>query len=624
MTSLSDTRLPLTFGAASITVWVLMAAHAPATHASGDLVFAEQGAKWTTSERMGFYSQDQGSRIMPLSWMRALQFDGGSFLDRLPGYGYLPNDQSQPAGLPVGFTTNADHIGMTCAACHTRQIEVDGTSYRIDGGPAVVDFQGFLQDLSSAVRQVQEDPAAFSAFAQAVLGAPPTNEQLVALRQDVAAWFLRFDTLMSRALPADRPWGPGRLDAVGMIFNRLTGLDIGAGQGHIIADNIKLADAPVRYPFLWNASIQDKTQWPGFADNGDALLALSRNLGEVFGVFADFAPQKDQWRILGVNYLATNSANFKGLGRLEDHIENLGPPRWPWKGGPFAVDSERAARGKAIYESTTRTEDGGCVGCHGIRKGASRSVFSKTTWATPLCDVGTDRREYQVLGWEVDTGVLNGAKIPFFKDSLQPRDKAMSVLGTAVLGSILQHASPITMELETAAKNHAEQIQAEFGDKGTQLAQKFATDLQKLQSKLVTAENKELMGAFRGLHQNWKGQAHHGVCKDSFSDPDPQVVYESRVMEGIWAAAPYLHNGSVPTLEDLLKPAAERPAIFPMGPAYDPVKVGLAREQTRFNYVYETTDCSATDSGNSRCGHEYGTKLSEDEKKDLLEYLKVL
>ncbi len=84
------------------------------------------------------------------------------------------------------------------------------------------------------------------------------------------------------------------------------------------------------------------------------------------------------------------------------------------------------------------------------------------------------------------------------------------------------------MELETAAKNHADQIQAVFGDKGTQIVQKFANDLQGLQAKLVTAENKQLMGAFRGLQENWRGQSNQGHCKDSFSDPDPAIVYESR------------------------------------------------------------------------------------------------
>jgi len=45
--------------------------------------------------------------------------------------------------------------------------------------------------------------------------------------------------------------------------------------------------------------------------------------------------------------------------------------------------------------------------------------------------------------------------------------------------------------------------------------------------------------------------------------PEPVVpVFEARVMEGIWAAAPYLHNGTVPTLYDLLLPVDQRPKSF--------------------------------------------------------------
>lgn len=69
---------------------------------------------------------------------------------------------------------------------------------------------------------------------------------------------------MVRALPKNG-WGVGRLDAVGMIFNRVSGLDIGPPPDFMIPENMKTADAPVRYPFLWNAPRQDKTQWPGFA-----------------------------------------------------------------------------------------------------------------------------------------------------------------------------------------------------------------------------------------------------------------------------------------------------------------------------------------------------------------------
>ena len=98
---------------------------------------------WKASDRDKFYSQDQGSRIMPLRWMQALkQPNGAPFLEGdLGRYGYLPNPASLNR-LPVGFTVNqsrrGEFVGMTCAACHTRQIEASGTVYRVDGGPAIV------------------------------------------------------------------------------------------------------------------------------------------------------------------------------------------------------------------------------------------------------------------------------------------------------------------------------------------------------------------------------------------------------------------------------------------------------------------------------------------------------
>jgi hypothetical protein len=98
-------------------------------------------------------------------------------------------------------------------------------------------------------------------------------------------------------------------------------------------------------------------------------------------------------------------------------------------------------------------------------------------------------------------------------------------------------------------------------------------------------------------------------------------AYEARVLQGIWAAAPYLHNGSVPTLAELLKPSAQRVSQFNLGTKYDIENVGLAVTQggpTRF-----VTDCNDINSGNSRCGHDFGTTLTDHEKEALLEYLKT-
>lgn len=318
----------------------------PTLSFAAEPVIVDQGTKWTDTDRKDFYSRDQGSRLMPLQWIIALkQPNGEPFMaDNLGRYGYLPNETSHPAGMPIGFTIangqNGQEIGMNCAACHTRQIEVAGTRYRIDGGPGIVDFQSFLADLDVAVNAVLTNQQAFTDFAHAVLGPSPTSQAMDELKKSVAAWHLPYHTLMTRALPA-QPWGPARLDAVSMIFNRLAGLDIGPPPTYMIPENIQPAIAPVRYPFLWNAAIQDKTQWPGFASNGNDILGLARNLGEVYGVFAIFHPKKDSWRLLGIDYLANNSANFQGLSALEDLIKKIGPPKWPW-----AIDQALADKGK--------------------------------------------------------------------------------------------------------------------------------------------------------------------------------------------------------------------------------------------------------------------------------------
>lgn len=570
-------------------------------------VFLNQGEAWTPAERQAFYSTDQGSRIMPLAWMRALRLpDGAGFLaDGLVRYGYLPNPNGPAAGIPVGFTVanyqGAPSIGMTCSACHTRQIEVGGTAYRVDGGPAIVDFQGFLADLSAAMAAALATPEAFDAFAQAVLGAQASDTDKATLKIEAETWQLRFGTLVERSLP-DPGWGPSRLDAVSMIFNRLAGLDVGEPPTYLIPENIARADAPTRYPFLWNAPRQDKTQWPGFADNGNDILGLSRNLGEVYGVFAVFHPTVETGFLkLDRDYLSNNSANFAGLRALESTVWNIGPPQWPWE-----IDHALAARGAEIFDRPT--EAGGCVACHGITRGAFRSPFH-TTWATPVVDVGTDTRECGVLTRTVKTGVMAGATIPF-KGTLGEEDTAFNLLATAVIGSIVQDYLPFTTV-------GAQPQDAVGSFSMTTLEQALPPELQALQGAFRTPEEPAPSpGTLRLTALD--------VAPPTSAQPTSGCAYEARVLQGIWAAAPYLHNGSVQSLADLLKPAAERAASFPLGPAYDIETVGLAGTQTRFDYVLETTGCDAIDSGNSRCGHEYGVDLSNTEKAALLEYLKTL
>ncbi|MEZ5855479.1 MAG: hypothetical protein R3D67_12340 [Hyphomicrobiaceae bacterium] len=99
--------------------------------------------------------------------------------------------------------------------------------------------------------------------------------------------------------------------------------------------------------------------------------------------------------------------------------------------------------------------------------------------------------------------------------------------------------------------------------------------------------------------------------------------YLAQPLDGIWLTAPYLHNGSVPTLDDLLKPQPQRPKAFIRGiDELDLVRGGYvapACEPGRYasaGFCYDTAR-----SGNTNAGHEYGTTLSADDRRALVHYL---
>lgn len=92
--------------------------------------------------------------------------------------------------------------------------------------------------------------------------------------------------------------------------------------------------------------------------------------------------------------------------------------------------------------------------------------------------------------------------------------------------------------------------------------------------------------------------------------------YWANDMAGAWARSPYLHNGSVRTMWDLLTPPSRRPKTFKIGTRrYDPRDLGFRDEG---HFVFD-----ATVSGNSNAGHDYGTALPDAAKRDLIEYLKT-
>lgn len=98
--------------------------------------------------------------------------------------------------------------------------------------------------------------------------------------------------------------------------------------------------------------------------------------------------------------------------------------------------------------------------------------------------------------------------------------------------------------------------------------------------------------------------------------------YAARPLAGVWATSPYLHNNSVPTLAALLQKPQDRPKEFYIGSLnYDVINVGYKDEPS---VLPKAPKFNTELKGNSNSGHNYGTDLSDAEKRALLEYLKSI
>jgi hypothetical protein len=575
------------------------------------LTYAAQG--WSAADRETFYTTSQGSHLIPYSWFKALRrtdVDEPFAGDKLLRYGFLAHDVSatNSEGLPVGFVIDgpvaSGELGLTCAACHTGQLEYSQGgvvhALRIDGAPAKTDAQQFLADLLSASRATLNEPARFDAFAKVVLGPGYNAAKAAQVKDGLSKWVAQFGEFMDISLPAASPWGPGRLDAFGMIFNRIAARDLG------VLDNYKVADAPVRYPFLWNASRQDRTQWNGGVQNGLYIQALGRNTGEVLGVFADFAPH----RILPPTPLAAaiidfrnNSVSFAGLQTLEEKIAVLRPPPWPRE--IFGLNEGLAAKGKPLF-------DANCGSCHAVQA----SLDLPGLWRTPILAVGTDPKMLVNSQRTAEPGLLLGALMPPPAIGARIGDpaKAGDLLATAVVGTLLAEAfvPPVPAPTKLAQSGVFRALRKD-------LAEHFPGE------NLDTLIDPRLPPKAK-LDALVELKAFIDARLSNMFSPPPAVAgaaYESRVLNGVWAVAPYLHNGSVPNLWELMKLAKDRKSSFMVGSRiFDPKNVGFATDESPFKTGAFMAD-PANANGNGNGGHEFGAGLTDDERWAIIEYMKT-
>jgi hypothetical protein len=509
-------------------------------------VTIDQNIDQATLQRYHF--TDQGTRLIPAAWLDALlDAKGKRVMDPevLRRLGFLVDnikvDASNPYGWPIGLTISDPKTsggipiaGLTCAACHTGQIEFKGTAVRIEGGQSMIDLAGFAENALGAIKALAHDPARLAQFrADAVKAGYPADR----IDKDLAAAAEGFKSLGGGPSFYDLHTvvaGRGRYDAVQAIGNQVFGGDLG------VPSNSKTLDAPVNYPELWDIWRLSWLQYNAFSPR----LSTSRNIGEVLGTrgktniidphTGQLNPEPLRWQ---------TSVQLDNILWMEQMLESLKAPPWPADVlGP--IDQVKAERGRQLFGEH-------CADCHGIKE------LPDGGWdvtVVPLKHIGTDPG--QATNWAGRT--YDATKLGLAKQTP-------------------------AYELDVA----------------------------------VNAIRKQLYVDYKTPLAEQQGDA-------DFLAP---CGYKARPLIGIWATPPFLHNGSVRTVYDLLSDT--RPAKFTFGSReYDPVNLGYTEAAGPDTVVLDTSI-----PGNSNAGHWWtddksrpgriGPKLSDDEKYAIIEYLKA-
>lgn len=541
-------------------------------------VYLDQG--WSNADRQWFYTTTQGSQLIPYEWFLAVEQAESADTFRsdvnINRYRYLTNVATSyynPDGLPVGMTRYDDPqgeawVGFTCAACHTAQIDYKGSKMRIDGAPALADHTGFHGGLIAALEKTGTEDAKFDRFADKVLDEAQDDAAKSALRDRVIELTAEMKAWQARS-HSPVAYGNARVDAFGIILNEVSGTALG------LPENYRAPDAPVSYPFLWDTPQHDFVQWNGIARNG-VLGSLGRNVGEVLGVFGTVKVKKSRFGY-------PSSANTRNLRDMEDHIKQLYSPKWP-EVLP-SIDAQKAAAGEVHYNKY-------CSGCHVVlgdeeRTDPDRQITAKMAKISKL---GTDpRMATNFIQRRAKTGRLKGAKTRVIvgRDRLGEEEPAGALLSHVVKGVIIRR---VVERVSGPTVQGTENIKV---------------------------SEKSLQFALAGLAPEGEETVETvQMIKDS-----PLLAYKGRPLNGIWATAPYLHNGSVPNLYQLLLPSEQRIDSFAVGSReFDPVNVGFESAPSPADFLFDTSLL-----GNSNAGHDYGTgKLSDAERWELVEYMKTL
>lgn len=612
-----------------------------------DMTTIDQGWNpgWEVGQSQWFHHADQGTKILNYDWFTALEQPDLSLLSKpgkfsdpeyLQRFGFIPStadERMNPHGLPIGFALNRNFqepqsdapppypvVGLTCAACHTGQINYHGKGIRIEGGSGMVDLGRFKSALGRAIYFTRISPWRFDRFARSVLGDQYSAETKAQLGKEVDNFLAkgsRDKTFADSQGLYALEGGFSRTDALGLILNRVF--------DQVNQENANVADAPVNFPHIWDSSWFDWVQY-----NASIRTPMARNIGEVLGVGGMInlpGSAGESWK---------STVNVSNLHLMEQQLSGAAPydglrsPKWPEDIlGP--LDRTLVKRGAELYVTkkchtchwrvedvqTALTDKNGQGGPNHAQMWTTKNSFGKQFINTAETVINVER-----IGTDPSAAInftrrvvviVNGRELSVAGGKLDYVTNRVREVEYQKLGLLDKFGKPIEATMDIKVAYDAYRLPwEEFLD-------------EKVTSGVPVGEPDDRTMAM--VERQIDNQRESAL----------RLGYKARPLNGIWATAPYLHNSSVPTLYQLLSPIEERDVQFNLGSKeFDPVNVGYIDEKLTGSFVMDTTLA-----GNHNTGHEFrgsgkgavsspwvkgvlGPTLTHEERMAIIEYLKSL
>lgn len=532
----------------------------------------------TVAERQRYYHLSEGGELYPVEWLRALEVEGTGadgrrslrpFLDNMERFGFIPDEQSteNPYGLPVGLTVARSMTGAELVGLNCTACHVGEIAYR--GTRVRIDGGPNMIAVNAFIKSVIEET-------ERTLEHPTRGIAFLERLRETRVRGMPPATTGARPSPsvvlAQAGGTEGRIEHVrAAVRAHLAGMKslaaVGAAAEKATPDGYGRVDA----------FGQGRNELFGSNRANIRVPNASVSLPHTWGM------EQTSWLQWGANtnsVIERNIGQALGVGAWVDtrtwdssvRVDNLNELEKltykitapAWPSAFPPVDQARAEQGRALFVTH-------CASCH-------------EKWTT----TPTGLREYQLFALDVvktDPATATAFEQPV---SLASGPQPFPLAAFAI----------VTNVKNAYYKRHnltPEQI-ADFERTAVRTPpQLFRLPLQQA---------------------------------DRWADTRGGKVYRAKTLVGIWATAPFLHNGSVPTMYDLLKPAAERPTRFPTGQRdYDPVHLGYEQDPAKFTGPggEPTIAFDTSLPGNSNAGHEWNfyATLTDDQRYQIIEFLKT-